>query len=138
MTPMKSIATTSVRAAADAPAYRNEISAGPHRLVADEPVSAGGQARGPAPYDFILAGLGACTVMTLTMYAERKGWALGDIDLDLRLLKDAEGATHIERDLRCSAALSDDQWARLLDICSKTPVTRTLMAGAAIRTQRLR
>lgn len=134
---MKSIATTSVRAAADAAPYRNDIAVGRHRLVADEPVSAGGQDAGPAPYGYLLAGLGACTVMTLTMYAARKGWALGDIDLDLRLLKDAEGATHIERDLRCSAALSDEQWARLLEICDKTPVTRTLMAGAAIRTRRL-
>lgn len=134
---MKTISTTSVRAAADAPHYRNDIRTGAHHLVADEPVSAGGQASGPAPYDYLLAGLGACTVMTLTMYAERKGWSLGDIDLDLRLLKDAEGATHIERDLRCSGVLSDEQWTRLLDICSKTPVTKTLMAGAAIRTHRI-
>jgi len=75
-------------------------------------------------------------VMTLTMYAERKGWQLGDIEMDLRLLKDDDGVTHIERDLRCSAELSPQQWERLLDICSKTPVTKTLMAGARIRTQR--
>ena len=134
---MKSIAATTVRAPADAPRYRNDITAGRHQLLADEPPSAGGQNAGPAPYEYILAGLGACTVMTLTMYAERKGWQLGDIDLDLRLLKDETGATHIERDLRCSAALSDEQWTRLLDICSKTPVTKTLIAGASIRTQRL-
>ncbi len=135
---MKSIATTTVRAAADGPRYRNDITTGRHQLIADEPLTAGGQNVGPAPYDYLLAGLGACTVMTLSMYAERKGWALGDIDLDLRLLKDETGATHIERDLRCSAALSDEQWERLLDICSKTPVTKTLIAGAHIRTQRLR
>jgi len=133
---MKSIATTSVRAAADAPPYRNEIAAGPHALVADEPTSAGGRNAGPAPYEYILAGLGACTVMTLTMYAERKGWQLGHIEMDLRLLKDDDGVTHIERDLRCSAELSPQQWERLLDICSKTPVTKTLMAGARIRTRR--
>jgi putative redox protein len=134
---MKAIAATSVRAAANAAPYRNEITAGRHALVADEPSTAGGQNAGPAPYEYILAGLGACTVMTLTMYAERKGWQLGNIDLDLRLLKDKEGATHIERDLRCSAELSTEQWERLLDICSKTPVTKTLMAGASIRTQRV-
>ena len=67
--------------------YRTEIVAGRHSLVADEVKSRGGQDVGPAPYDYLLAGLGACTVMTLQMYAERKGWELGE---HLRSIRGAE------------------------------------------------
>jgi putative redox protein len=70
------------------------------------------------------------------MYAERKGWDLGELRVELVLLKNHEGDTRIERTLRTDAALSDEQWERLLDIAGKTPVTKTIQAGAPITTQR--
>lgn len=116
--------------------YHQDIQTHGFDLVADEPVTAGGQGAGPAPYDYLLASLGACTTMTLQMYAERKVWELGELSVDLKLLKNAEGDTHIERVVHCSAPLSAEQWARLLDIAGKTPVTKTLLAGVSINTMR--
>lgn len=100
--------------------------------MADE--GAGGRDTGPAPYDYLLASLGACTAITLQMYAERKRWDLGDLCVELTLFKDREGETRIERVLHVSAELDDAQWQRLLDIADKTPVTKTLLAGMAITT----
>lgn len=116
--------------------YRTEIVAGRHSLVADEVKSRGGQDVGPAPYDYLLAGLGACTVMTLQMYAERKGWELGELRVELELSKTGDGATSIQRVLATSALLSDDQWAHLLDIAGKTPVTKSLLEGISITSRR--
>lgn len=117
-------------------AYRHEIETGSHHLVADEPEHAGGQDAGPAPYDYVLSGLGACTAITLRMYAEKKGWELGRFQVELNLLKDREGNTRIERTLHASGELSEEQWTRLLEVSEKTPVTLTLRAGAEIVTQR--
>lgn len=129
---MKKISAAQVTAAGTH--YRQDISTSGFSLVADEPVTSGGQGVGPAPYDYLLASLGACTAMTLQMYAERKEWALGDLSVELELLKNAGGDTHIERVVSCSASLSDEQWAKLLDIAGKTPVTKTILAGATITT----
>lgn len=131
---MKSVATATVSSTGTA--YRNDIRTGNHTLVGDEPVSAGGQDAGPAPYDYILAGLGSCTAITLQMYAERKGWTLGEVNVELTLLKNKEGEARIERLIHASEPLTDEQWGRLLDIASRTPVTLTLKAGAVIETQR--
>ncbi|CAG9168643.1 OsmC family protein [Cupriavidus respiraculi] len=131
---MKAVSQASVRAAG--PNYRHEVTTGAHRLIADEPAHAGGQDAGAAPYDLVLAGLGACTAITLRMYAERKGWDLGDLRVDLTLLKDRDGNARIDRVLATSAPLSDEQWERLLDIAGKTPVTKTLQAGTPIGTTR--
>lgn len=116
--------------------YRHDITTGAHKLVADEPAHAGGANAGPAPYELLLASLGACTAITLRMYAEKKGWALGRLAVDLQLLKNKEGETRIERQLRASGALDEAQWARLLEIAEKTPVTLTLKTGAQIETRR--
>ena len=131
---MKAIATASVTATAIN--YRHDIKTGRHALVADEPSTAGGQDTGPAPYDFVLAGLGACTAITLRMYAQKKSWDLGELQVDLTLLKSPEGATRIERVLHTPATLNEEQWERLLAVAEKTPVTLTLKAGATITTQR--
>ena len=129
---MKEIARTRV-ASADTP-YRHDIDTGRHTLVADEPPHAGGADAGPAPYELLLASLGACTAITLRMYAERKQWNLGRLTVELQLLKNKEGETRIERQLASDAALDDAQWQRLLEIAEKTPVTLTLRAGATIAT----
>lgn len=129
---MKAIANASVKAGDIA--YRQEITTAGFELLADEPVTAGGQGAGPAPYDYLLASLGACTSITLQMYAAHKGWELGDFSVDLTLLKNREGDTRIERVLKCSASLSAEQWDGLINVAGKTPVTKTLLAGAEINT----
>ena len=114
--------------------YAVSIEAGPYGLAADEPVERGGHGSGPGPYDLVLAGLGACTVITLRMYAERKGWSLGAIEAVLSHRK-VEKRSHISRKLSFEASLSPDQIARLAEIAEKTPVTLTLKQGADILTE---
>lgn len=131
---MKPVATAHVVSGNEA--YRHDIRTGNHQLVADEPDTYGGKDKGPAPYDYVLSGLGACTAITLRMYAEKKGWDIGQLDVGLSLYKNAEGETLIKRTLHSSADLSDEQWERLLAVAEKTPVTLTLKAGSTITTQR--
>lgn len=129
---MRAIATASVTSAAVA--FRQDIRTGNHTLVADEPPDHGGRDAGPAPYDLLLAALGACTSITLEMYAEKKGWVLGQLRVDLTFFKSKEGESRIERVLHVTEPLTEEQWARLIDIAGKTPVTKTLLAGTAITT----
>lgn len=112
--------------------YAQQIKVRQHRLSADEGAAMGGEDSGPNPYELLLSGLGACTSITLRMYAERKGWELGDIDIRLHFYRDEEGGEHIDRILNCSASLSDEQRQRLLEIAAKTPVTKTVRQGVAI------
>jgi putative redox protein len=117
--------------------YAQKIRAAGHELTADEAIAAGGTNTGPSPYALLLSALGACTSITLRMYADRKGWTLGTIQIALRHSKSADGADHIERDIRLGAPLSEEQRARIADIAEKTPVTKTLKAGATIATRLL-
>ena len=116
--------------------YAQKIRAGHHGLTADEPSHAGGTDTGPSPYGLVLSGLGACTSITLRMYAEKKGWDLGELRVELSFLKNREGEARIERVLHSTAALDDEQWTKLLEIAGKTPVTRTLLQGTPISTTR--
>ena len=124
---------------------RQEIEAGRHRLVADHPVSGGGADAGPDPYALLLAALGACTSMTLRLYAQRKGWALDGVTVELSHAKvhaadcaDCEGATglgvidRIERRIRVRGRLDSTQVARLAEIARKCPVHKTLTAGVRV------
>jgi putative redox protein len=113
--------------------YRTDIRAGTHDLVADEGAALGGMDAGPAPYELLLSALGACTAMTLKMYAERKGWPLEAVEVDLAYLK-GDDAVRIDRGLSIEGPLDADQRARLADIAERTPVTLTLKAGVAIMT----
>jgi putative redox protein len=130
--PMSLIATTTLESKSG---YAQTIESAGHHLTADESVAAGGTNTGPAPYGLLLASLGACTSITLRMYADRKGWALGEIHVSLRLRRSAEGGDQIERDIRFGAALTPEQVTRLGEIAEKTPVTKTIKAGAAIQTR---
>lgn len=112
--------------------YRTEIDVSGHALVADEPAALGGANAGPAPYDLILAGLGACTAITLRMYADRKEWPLESIDVGLRTVKGEDGL-RIERTLTI-AGLDAEQRTRLAEIAERTPVTLTLRDGLPIHT----
>jgi putative redox protein len=111
-----------------------EIRAGRHQLAADEPSSSGGTDRGPNPYQLLLSALAGCTSITLRMYAQRKQWELGEIDVDLQIFRSGD-AERIERRIRFSGPLSAEQLSRLLEIAEKTPVTKTLKRGLAIETR---
>lgn len=121
------------------------ISAHGHLLRADEPVELGGGDSGPSPYDFLLAGLGACTAMTLRLYAERKKWPLANAQVTLRHAKihaadcgdceTREGKLdRIERVVRLDGPLDAEQRARLLEIADKCPVHKTLTSEIVIAT----
>jgi putative redox protein len=114
--------------------YVQQIDARQHRLSADEGESLGGGDSGPNPYELLLSGLGACTSITLRMYAERKGWELGEIQVGLHFYRDDAGKEYIDRTLTCSGDLSDEQRQRLLEIAAKTPVTNTVRQGTPIAT----
>ena len=113
--------------------YAQKITAGGHEIAADEPVRRGGTNTGPSPFELLLASLGACTAITFRMYAERKQWNLGSVQVKLRLLKDGE-AQRIERTIHVGGALDAEQQARLLEIADKTPVTKALAPGISIQT----
>lgn len=117
--------------------FSSVVTIGEHRLIADEPVSAGGQNAGPDPYEFLLAGLGACTAMTLRLYATRKSWPLEHVEVRVSHVERASaGALKdvFEREILLTGGLADDQRARLLEIADRCPVSRTLSAGAMIAT----
>jgi uncharacterized OsmC-like protein len=138
------VTTVVVRGRADG--FAQEIIAGPHRLAADEPVSAGGTDTGPSPYDFLLAALGSCTSITVGMYARRKRWPLEEVTVNLRHSKihavdcvDCETKDvmldRIERDIHFAGMLTDDQRSKLLEIANKCPVHRTLTSKITIETR---
>ena len=126
--------------------FAQEITAGGHRLVADEPRAVGGTDTGPSPYDLLISALGACTSMTVSLYARRKQWPLEAVTVRLRHSKihaadcaDCETKDgmldHIERDVELHGDLSEEQRARLLDIANRCPVHRTLTSEIDIRTR---
>ena len=117
-----------------------------HHLKADEPIAFGGTETGPGPYDFLLAALGACTSMTLAMYARRKGWPLESVTVRLRHSKvyasDCEECEtragildRIDRDIHFTGDLTDEMIAQLRNIAEKCPVHRTLTSEINIRTR---
>ena len=124
-----------------------EIVARGHRLVADEPVTvAGGADLGPDPYELLLASLGACTAITLRLYARRKGWPLDDAEITLGYRRvhakdcaDCETRTGLVDTIEVAVALRGDldvsQRARLLEIAGRCPVSRTLQSEIRIREQ---
>ena len=125
--------------------YGQRIAVGGHQLIADEPTVVGGADHGPTPYDLLLASLGACTAITVRMYAERKGWPLRNITVRLRHQRihandcaSCETSTgqldHIEREIHFEGELSDEQRARLLDIAERCPVHRTLHSEVLVST----
>lgn len=124
--------------------FRTEIMAGGHRLIADEPIALGGADTGPNPYDYLVAALGACTGMTLRMYADRKGWPLESITVRLRHRKiHGEDCEHcedgnktidsIEREIELAGPLDAARRQKLLEIADKCPVHRTLHSEIEVK-----
>ena len=129
---------------ADSAGFLQDVQAGPHHLLADEPLAYGGTNRGPSPYGLLAAGLGACTSMTLRMYARRKGWPLHHVSVDVSHDKvhaqDAGTPTAANIDLfrrriTVTGELSDEQRQKLLEIADKCPVHRTLEASSRVETE---
>ena len=126
--------------------FQQTVSIGPHHVLADEPVAAGGQDSGPGPYDFVLAGLGACTSMTMRMYADRKSLPLERVTVTLKHSKIhaedcAECETRvgmldqIDRVIAMEGNLDAEQRQRLMEIADKCPVHRTLTSEVHIVTR---
>ncbi len=124
--------------------FHTEVQASGHALHVDEPVSLGGTARGPTPYDYLLTAMGSCMVMTLRLYADRKGWPLEAATVQLRSgrlhEKDCEdcekqtvGIGLIDRRIELSGPLTDEQKARLLEIADRCPVKQTLERGIKVQ-----
>jgi uncharacterized OsmC-like protein len=124
--------------------FKQEIIAGKHRLVADEPVSAGGGDAGPDPYEYLLASLGVCTSMTVGLYARRKQFPLENINVslwhsrihatDCEECETREGMVdRIDVEVELTGALSAEQHAKLMDIAAKCPVHRTLTSEINIQ-----
>ncbi len=133
-------ATPGVRVCNTDHGLRSEIDARGHALVADEPADAGGEDAGPAPHDYLLASLGACTAITLRLYAERKGWALRRVCVRVRRGEPSQRASdgvrveHLQRDIELEGELDEAQRARLVEIAERCPVHRTLTADIEIAT----
>jgi putative redox protein len=126
--------------------FQQEITAGAHRFLADEPATSGGLGSGPTPYDFLLAALGACTSMTLRLYADRKGIPLERARVSLKHSRvyasdcadceTKEGMVdQIDRQIALEGNLDKETRERLLEIADKCPVHRTLTSEIKIRSQ---
>lgn len=137
---------TLVASESDDGKYVTHLTVGPHHFVADQPPEAGGKGAGPDPYDLVAASLGACTSMTIRMYADRKEWPLEHVEVrvdhERRHAKDCERCEeqqgkidHLTRTIHLRGDLSDEQRERLTEIADRCPVHRTLTQKNVIETR---
>lgn len=126
------ISQVSIVGKAGDPKYVQQVTCGSHQLTSDEPIERGGGDAGPAPFDYLLAALGSCTSITLRMYADRKGWDLGNVTVTLEYRREKDAPPSIKRDVSVSAPISEEQRARLADIIERTPVTLAIKQGVQV------
>jgi putative redox protein len=116
--------------------YGQIVVSGRHVGSADEPESLGGQGTGPDPYELLMSALGACTAMTLRMYADRKGWPLTGVDVTVthaeRFGVDGTKSDRFDRAIVLLGELDAEQHARLLEIADRCPVSQTLQRGSEV------
>lgn len=105
---------------------------GPHTVVLDEPVALGGADAGPSPHEAVLAALGACTAATVKLYAQRKGWKVTAVDVELTMVIEPGKSNRIDERVTISGALDQQQLARCYQIAAKCPVHRMLAEGAEL------
>ena len=126
--------------------FAQEVVIGPHRLTADEPAELGGTGSGPSPYELLLAALGACTSMTVAIYARRRQWPLEEVSVRMKHSKihaeDCESCEtkegmldRVESEIELAGELTAEQRAKLLEIAQKCPVRRTLTSEIDVRTR---
>jgi uncharacterized OsmC-like protein len=131
----------------DASGFAQRVQVGPYELLVDEPQEVGGTATGPSPYDLLLAALGACTSMTISLYARRKNWPLRKVSVELEHSKahavdcrdclTKEGfLDQINKKVSLEGDLTPEQHARLLEIGEKCPIHRTLLSEVIIHSER--
>jgi len=113
--------------------YQVEVRVGAHAFLADEPLAVGGLGTGPNPYDLLRAALGACTVITTRLYANRKGWLLHRISASVTHHPASGGQRdRFDRTVTLEGDLDEAQRARLIDIASRCPVSQTLSRGSDV------
>lgn len=117
--------------------FGQQITVGTHHVRADEPLSSGGDDSGPSPHELLLASLGACTAMTLKVYAERKGWPLRDVHVTVSGATTPAGFV-INREIDIDGDVDAEQRQRLIEIAEKCPVHKTLVGDIAITTREAR
>jgi putative redox protein len=106
---------------------RHEVTIGSHRVIADEPEENGGDGSGPSPQELLAASLASCTAITMELYAQRKGWEIGEVVVDVDYEPAQRGSpTKFEMNVRLPKELPQEQSERLLQIAAKCPVHRTL------------
>jgi putative redox protein len=106
---------------------RHEVDVRDHRVTADEPEERGGNDSGPSPQELLAASLASCTAITIEMYAKRKGWAIGEVVVDVGYEPAQRGSpTKFDMSIRLPKELPEDQRERLLQIAARCPVHRTL------------
>jgi uncharacterized OsmC-like protein len=132
-----------ISAQVGASGFRAELHARGHVFAADEPLSLGGSDAGPTPYELLLGALSGCTAMTLRMYADRKGYPLESVVVQMRTARSHEpdcencatqkvGITRVERRIEMGGPISDEQRERLLQVADRCPVKQTLERGFQI------
>ena len=110
--------------------YSILVHSGTHEFVSDVDAKLGGKGEGPSPHDLLEAALGACTSITVQMYANRKGWKLTSCDASVKFLKEDKESIVIERVIDFQGELDDEQRKRLLEIAEKCPIHEILTRGA--------
>ncbi len=116
--------------------YATALASASNTYIADEPVDAGGADEGFSPSELLASSLAACTCITLRMYADRKGWPLDDVQVEVRFDRDSASAeSRITSDITLSGELSEEQRARLLDLAGKCPIHKALTNPMVISSQ---